>query len=45
MGALQIYRVAAGHQKSVNLIKSALGMCGFKGSEGFGDIKMLLISR
>lgn len=43
--ALQIYGVVAGHQKSVNLIKFASGMCRFKGSEGFGDIKMLLITR
>lgn len=39
------FRVAAGHHKSVNSIKFASGMCGFKGSEGFGDIKMLLITR
>lgn len=29
--ALQIYRVVAGHHKSVNLKKFASGMCGFKG--------------
>lgn len=43
--ASQIYRIGTGHQKSVNLIAFASGLCGFKSSEGFKDIKMLLITR
>lgn len=42
---MQIYTVVTGHQNSVNLIEFALGLCGFKGSTRFQDIKILLKTR